>query len=688
MDKTARFQISGNVQARDAGWKTALNLRVASLSRKRALEIWPLTFKKKTRVWLQTNTMSGDLENIVGALRGDPGQKPKVTLGFDVNNLNLRFMRRMPPIENGRGYGLLAENHMNLVLEQGTVDAPEGGAINVAGTSLYIADTSIKGPPATISLKTQSALRAVLSTLDLPPFAFLSKGGIGTDIADGVLRTEGKIGLHLVEKVDFKDVTLEVSGKISNAVSTRLVPGKKATADVLDAFVDNKALTISGAARLGTLPLNGTWTQKLGPANKGKSRFEGSVDISQKFLDEFGIALPKGSVKGKGTGRVTIDLQRGKAPAFQLVSDLNRVALAIDPLSWTKPKNVKGRLFARGQFGSPPSVDELSIKTRGLDVKGSVALKPNGHLKLARFDTVDINGWMKSPVDITTDSNGNAAFALKGGVVDFRKSRFGNPLASENGKGNQIAVQIDRLIVSSGITLTDVSGKITSRKGVTGAFSARVNGQARIVGTLAPLNGGTAVRLTSDDAGDVMRSAGVFSSAHGGRLDMVLVPAGKSGHYDGSLKMTKTRVRNAPALADLLSAISVVGLLEQLDGSGIAFNTITGKFRLTPDSVVVQQSSAVGASLGITMDGSYGFTSQTMEMQGVITPIYVLNGILEQTKIFGGLFGKQKGEGLFGFNYTLRGDVADPVVGVNPLSILTPGLFRDLFRQSLPKVDQ
>ena len=34
----------------------------------------------------------------------------------------------------------------------------------------------------------------------------------------------------------------------------------------------------------------------------------------------------------------------------------------------------------------------------------------------------------------------------------------------------------------------------------------------------------------------------------------------------------------------------------------------------------------------------------------------------------------------FGFNYTLEGTADDPEVAVNPLSILTPGMFRDLFR--------
>jgi len=100
---------------------------------------------------------------------------------------------------------------------------------------------------------------------------------------------------------------------------------------------------------------------------------------------------------------------------------------------------------------------------------------------------------------------------------------------------------------------------------------------------------------------------------------------------------------------------------------------------------VMKQSSAVGASLGLTMEGTYEFAKQKMDMRGVITPIYLLNGLLEQSKIFGGLFGRKKGEGLFGFTYTLKGNVDAPKVGVNPLSILTPGLFREIFRQPIPK---
>ena len=82
------------------------------------------------------------------------------------------------------------------------------------------------------------------------------------------------------------------------------------------------------------------------------------------------------------------------------------------------------------------------------------------------------------------------------------------------------------------------------------------------------------------------------------------------------------------------------------------------------------------------MDGVYGLDTGAINMQGVITPVYLLNGI--------GSVLTRKGEGLFGFNYKLRGLAADPKVSVNPLSGLAPGMLRNVLRKpatELPEVE-
>jgi hypothetical protein len=80
--------------------------------------------------------------------------------------------------------------------------------------------------------------------------------------------------------------------------------------------------------------------------------------------------------------------------------------------------------------------------------------------------------------------------------------------------------------------------------------------------------------------------------------------------------------------------------------------------------------------MGISMQGYYYPGSRQLDMHGVMSPFYLVNAV-------GGLF-TRRGEGIVGVNYEMRGPASSPSVTVNPLSILTPGVFRDLFRRAPP----
>jgi len=137
-------------------------------------------------------------------------------------------------------------------------------------------------------------------------------------------------------------------------------------------------------------------------------------------------------------------------------------------------------------------------------------------------------------------------------------------------------------------------------------------------------------------------------------------------------------------LAGLLNGISVVGLVQELAGDGIVLEKVDGQFTLKPQGVEVRKTSAIGVSMGITLDGNYNSQTKNMNFEGVITPLYALNGTLE--RVFGKLFGRQRGEGLFSFVYKVKGTSEDPKISVNPLSVLAPGVFREIFRSEMPDV--
>ncbi len=93
----------------------------------------------------------------------------------------------------------------------------------------------------------------------------------------------------------------------------------------------------------------------------------------------------------------------------------------------------------------------------------------------------------------------------------------------------------------------------------------------------------------------------------------------------------------------------------------------------------ILRGAAVGASLGISFAGVYRAADGALDLSGTISPLFILNGL-------GQIFGRP-GEGLFGFTYRLTGTASDPQVSVNPLSILTPGMFREIFRRPPPVLE-
>jgi AsmA-like C-terminal region len=237
-------------------------------------------------------------------------------------------------------------------------------------------------------------------------------------------------------------------------------------------------------------------------------------------------------------------------------------------------------------------------------------------------------------------------------------------------------LRLDRVVVSNGIALTDFRGETANRGGLTGDFVAGVNGTGRIQGAIVPQNGGSVVRIRSENAGQTLRAAGVFSSGRGGALELLLRSSDTPGSYRGTADISSIRVVDAPVLASLLNAVSVIGILEQLNGEGLLFSRVDVNFRMEAGSVQISRGAAIGASMGVSFAGLYNSETAMLDLQGTVSPFYILNGI-------GQIFSR-RGEGLFGFNYRLSGPADNPQVSVNPLSILTPGMFRDIFRTAPP----
>ncbi len=681
-ERGRRLTLNGNVSADAKGWQVAVDLALDAIAHDRLLQLWPKSLVSKTRTWIGENVAEGLLTNLRGAVRLTQGQEPRFSLSYDFAGAEVRVIKTLPPVQNGRGRSTIEGRTYTLVVEEGRVQAPSGGQIDVAGSIFVVPDITQRPAMGDVKLRAKSGLLAALALVDLPPCDFLTKAGRAVDLGEGQADILAHLQLPLVQKVDVKDVVFDVAGTVTDFSSDVLIKGKTITAPKLDLRAVNDGMTITGAGKLGAVPFDVTYDQRFSADQKGKSTITGTVALSPVTVKEFGLGLPSDMVDGSGTALMVLALERGKPGDLRLTSTLNGIGLRIPSIGWAKAPQQTGRLEVDATLDEVPQITRVELSASGLDALGAVNLRPGGGLDRAIFSRVRVQDWMEGPVELLGRGKGQAPeIRLNGGRVDL--NRFNRPATvatTETTDASPLSVQLDVLQVTDTIAITGFSGEFSQLGGMNGTFVGLVNGAAPVQGTVVPSTYGTAVRIRSADAGAVLRAANVFSSAKGGAMDLRLRPRPGVGEYDGSVDIDNVRVTDANVLAELLSAISVVGLLEQLNGDGILFGRASANLVLTPQAVQISDGSATGASLGVTLAGLYGTQTKKLALQGVISPVYLLNGI--------GSALTRKGEGVFGFNYDLRGTADNPKVSVNPLSLLTPGLFRELFRAAPPVLEK
>lgn len=668
----------GHLQATPEGWRLALDTGINRIGIDRLLALWPVHLVPLTRQWLADNVAVGELFDLRAAVRTAPNTTPVVSLDYEFRDTAVRFIKTLPPITGAWGRAGIKDRTYTMVVNQGMVTPPEGGPIRVKSGTFTIGTITDRPARAHIVMQTESTITAALSVLDEPPFRFLTKAGKPVDMAEaGQAVVTTTMDLPLKKGLKPEEVDFRVDGQLLAVTSSKVIPGKTATAEVMTIAADPHGLRLAGAGKLGQVPFDIAYTQGFGPPGiAARPHVEGTALLSQAAVEEFRLGIPDGTVSGGAEGQISVDFPLGAPAVVTLGSDLAGLGLTVPAIGWKKPAAEAGRLDASIELAKPPRVTSLALSGGGLVAEGgSVTTKPDGGIDRAHFDRVTLNRWIDAPVTLVGQGVGQPpAVEIDGGSITLA-AMSGAGLGGGGGAGGAnvpVTLRLDRLQVSKGLAVTDLRGSFATKGGFNGDFTGLMNGKARLRGSVAPSKHGPAVRVQSDDAGAVLQAAGIFDSARGGKLDLVLTPQEAAGSYDGKATLTDFRVVNDNILAELLNAVSVVGLLEQLDGGGFVFSHAEADLRISPEKVTIRDGAATGASLGVTMSGSYLLKDSRIDLQGVISPIYIVNGI--------GQFLTRRGEGVLGLNYSVTGTSSSPKVAVNPLSILTPGAFRDLFR--------
>ncbi|MBT5433810.1 MAG: hypothetical protein HOK83_09135, partial [Rhodospirillaceae bacterium] len=184
------------------------------------------------------------------------------------------------------------------------------------------------------------------------------------------------------------------------------------------------------------------------------------------------------------------------------------------------------------------------------------------------------------------------------------------------------------------------------------------------------------------NAGDAIRAFGLFDNATGGALQIRarIDDSDPETPADGAIRMEGFVLKEAPILTEITSSASLTAMVSALTEGGLEFDGALMPFHKEGDVVTLYDARVFGPSIGITIGGTVDLGTDQLDLAGTLVPAYMFNSALGEIPLLGDILtGTEEGGGIFAFAFDVTGHRDEPEVIVDPLSVLAPGILRNMF---------
>ena len=661
---------TGFISVKEKYWDISLDTISESADLENVLYFWPESHKSKVRQWVVDHFEESKLFDISMQMEMGKGDSPMLSWSFGFSDTSFSPLKGFPLINKSSGHFVSKNYSTTVLLEKGLFFDSNKRTIDISGSRFFIENSRIKPTPAEILIKADGGLGSFLDVLNSPPLKLMDRIKQPTNLGRAEVSGQGIVNILLKKDLKPDEIFYEVSATAERFSSDLTNPSFQITNGSLDFFANNEFIEIQGDGLVKNLPVRANFLESIGEDDS--KNLEVDFELSEKALDLFPIGLPDLKIVGSAPAKLSLKFLEDKKVKFNLTSELDGSEVRYSPLNWVKETDEKAELKVSGILGEQLVVDDIFLSSTNLTLNGSALQKQDD-----KFDVNFSKLALGEVFDLQLSVKPNSEIVVSGGQLNMQEF-LKLPLAiNSSEKSAPLSIYLDELKLYEKQIITRLTANMDAEG--KGDFSGSLNDLASFGGNITKIEDGYSVQAQSNNAGAFVRALGAAKAADGGTAELSLRHLKNSQGMKGRLKIKNIRLRNMPALLELLDAISIVGLLDQLQGPGLVLNEIEADFVNLPDQIKFERASAFGPSIGISLEGYYAKATNKLNMQGVLSPLYVVNAI-------GSIF-TRKGEGLLGFNYRLKGSADRPEVLVNPLSIFTPAIFREIFRRPVPNLE-
>jgi hypothetical protein len=663
---------------------------------------WPQVAASGARSWIDANFANGHLGPFMVHTSFAPGAMDRPVLpedalavSFPVSGATITYIRGLRPLTNVEGTAKLTGDTFHA-----QVDSASVGHLAVTQGNVTIPDLHMHAMIGDIRAHVEGGLSEALALIDMKPLQYARRFHINSNSASG----SGEIDLHflvpMIRSVSVNQIGIGVNAAVTG-LALSLGPHTKITDGRADFDIDNSTLRATGRIALGTANLDIGWLETFADAPVTTHLSVRGV-FDDRARSE--INLPTGHIV---TGPVPIDAEleghRGVLQHATMTADLTPASLAVDIVNIDKPPGSPGTARVSADLDADGNIHsaDLTILAGSLTAQGSATFGPEDgiqHLSLISVRDGKANDFAlaltESPaggLDVTVTGHsvdGTSLIAKKSKPAEAAKEKTSGPPEPFH-----LSAKLDQLALHDGIDLApvtlDASGLGSHFK--TLSLHAMLSKTSPVTADIAGAASGRKLSVSSADAGSLLKGLFGFSILKGGQLNLsasmpaIGAPPQKDvPDYKGELEIRDCTLVNQAFLTRLFSSGSLMGFLDLMRGQGIAVDTLLIPFAANGDVIDIHDARVSGPSIGVTTDGYFDRANNQVALQGAIAPLYGINGVLGAIPVLGNIFVSKKGEGIFGVTYRATGNADEPQVTVNPLAMLTPGIFRRIFETGAP----
>jgi len=655
--------------------------------------MWPVFIVPKVRDWFNEHLLSGTAERIVIAVNSPlenlkASGPPVADDGFSIDALAtgcvIRPVDGLPALRDADLNVHVVGRDAVVSIGKAVADLPSGRKLNISAGVFEVPDTAPKAPPARVHFKLDGPVPAAAELLRTDRLRDFADGPFDPTVMRGNLSAAVSLGMPLRADLPPGSTTYAISVDATNFSADHMIMGQKVEAALLKASATPQGFLLKGDVKIAGTPASLEYRKARGDVD-AEIHINGVLDDTARANLGFDLGgTVSGAVPVRISGHVAASSDR--EGRFNIEADLTPAQ--IDGLlpGWAKPLGKPARAtFALTTKAQSSRIEDLVIEGAGGRVKGTIDFDGSGAVQSAYFPTYGFSDGDRANLRIEKASDGTLRVTMRGEVYDgrgFIRTTAGASSSSRNPNGKRRVAYVDLymklgvVVGFNGEALRSVDLKMSRRAGEIRSLglNAKIGRDATLTGELRGRSGGRSlIYLESTDAGAFFRFTDVYARVTGGQMALAM----ETQSADNPAQQGTLNVRTF-AVHDEAQLERAVTNGREIRRNAIDFSNMHVEFTRMPGRVALREGVVRGPLLGGTIDGVVDYAHDDVHLRGTLVPLYGPNNLLGQLPLLGLFLGGEK-EGLVGITYEVVGRPGTPIMRINPISALAPGILRKVF---------